>query len=52
VLAAHRRSLRAGRRLLVVEGSQAVRRLIALTALNRHLELLPDSRSAVAAATA
>jgi anti-anti-sigma factor len=52
VLAAHRRALRAGRRLLVVEGSQAVRRLIALTALNRHLELLPDSRSAVAAATA
>jgi anti-sigma B factor antagonist len=52
VLAAHRRALRAGRRLLVVEGSHVVRRLVALTALNRHLELLPDSRSAVAAATA
>jgi anti-sigma B factor antagonist len=52
VLAAHRRALHAGRRLLVVEGSHTVRRLVALTALNRRLELLPDSRSAVAAATA
>jgi anti-sigma B factor antagonist len=52
VLAAHRRARHAGRRLLVVEGSQVVRRLIALTALNRRLELLPDSRSAVAAAIA
>ena len=50
VMAAHRRALRAGRRLLVVEGSQAVRRLIALTALNRHLDLMPDSRAAERAA--
>jgi anti-sigma B factor antagonist len=46
ILAAHRRALRAGRRLLVVEGTQAVRRLIALTALNRHLELVPDRHAA------
>lgn len=46
VLAAHRRALRAGRRLLVVEGSAAVRRLIALTALNRQLDLVPDRRAA------
>lgn len=46
ILAAHRRALRAGRRLLVVEGSQAVRRLIALSALNRQLDLVPDSRAA------
>jgi anti-anti-sigma factor len=50
ILSAHRRALRAGRRLLVVEGSQAVRRLIALTALNRHLDLVPDSRAAERAA--
>jgi anti-anti-sigma factor len=52
VLAAHRRALRAGRRLLVVEGSQAVRRLIELTALNRQLELVPDRHTAERAATA
>jgi anti-anti-sigma factor len=49
VLAAHRRALRDGRRLLVVEGTKAVRRLIALTALDRHLELVTDRRAAAAA---
>ena len=52
VLAAHRRALRDGRRLLVVQGSDAVRRLIRLTALNRHLELVTDAAAARAALAA
>jgi anti-sigma B factor antagonist len=46
LLAAHRRALHAGRRLLVVEGPHAVRRLLELTALNRQLELVPDRMAA------
>jgi anti-anti-sigma factor len=49
LLAAHRRAQREGRRFVVVEGTGAVRRLIALTALNQQLEVFPDARSAVAA---
>lgn len=42
LLAAHRRAERAGRRLVVAEGTGAVRRLIALTALDHHFELVTD----------
>jgi anti-sigma B factor antagonist len=49
VLAAHRRARRDGRRLSVVEGTGAVRRLIALTALDHQLELFTDARAALAA---
>jgi anti-sigma B factor antagonist len=48
LLAAHRRAKREGRRLIVVEGTGAVRRLIALTALNQQLEVFADASSAVA----
>jgi anti-anti-sigma factor len=49
LLAAHRRAERDRRRLVVVEGTGAVRRLIALTALNQHLELFTEPEAAVAA---
>jgi anti-sigma B factor antagonist len=49
LLAAHRRAKRDGRRLTVVEGTGAVRRLIALTALDQTLEVFADARSAFAA---
>ena len=49
LLAAHRRAKREGRRLVVVEGTGAVRRLIALTALDHQLEVFADSGAAVAA---
>jgi len=52
LLAAHRRAKRDGRRLMVVEGTGAVRRLIALTALDQQLEVFSDGPSAVAAAHA
>jgi anti-sigma B factor antagonist len=48
VVAAHRRAQREGRRLVVVEGTTAVRRLIALTALDQRLELAPDTATAMA----
>jgi anti-anti-sigma factor len=48
VLDAQRRADRDGRRLVVAQGSDAVRRLIALTALDRRLELVPDARAAAA----
>jgi anti-anti-sigma factor len=49
VLAAHRRAQREGRRLLVQAGTTAVRRLIALTALDQQLELVGDGPGALAA---
>ena len=52
LLAAHRRAKREGRRLIVVEGTGAVRRLIALTALNQQLEVFADATSAVAVVNA
>jgi anti-sigma B factor antagonist len=52
LLAAHKRARRDGRRLMVVPGNGAVRRLISLTALDHQLELFADARAAVAAAHA
>jgi anti-sigma B factor antagonist len=52
LLAADRRARREGRRLMVVQGSGPVRRLIALTALDHQLELFSDTRAAVAAVRA
>ena len=49
LLAAHRRAKRDRRRLAVVEGTGAVRRLIALTALDQQLELFTEPAAAVAA---
>jgi anti-anti-sigma factor len=49
LLAAHRRAKREGRRLIVVEGTGAVRRLIALTALDHQLEVFADAAAAAAA---
>jgi anti-sigma B factor antagonist len=49
LLAAHRRARREGRRLMVVQGNGAVRRLIALTALDHQLEVFSDTGAAVAA---
>jgi anti-sigma B factor antagonist len=49
LLAAHRRAKREGRRLIVVEGTGAVRRLIALTALDQQLEVFADAAAATAA---
>jgi anti-sigma B factor antagonist len=49
LLAAHRRAKRDRRRLAVVEGTGAVRRLIALTALDQQLELFTEAGAAVAA---
>jgi anti-sigma B factor antagonist len=46
LLAAHKRAMREHRRLVVVEGSRAVRRLIALSALDHRLELVSDGRAA------
>jgi anti-anti-sigma factor len=48
LLAAHRRAKRDGRRLLVIEGDGAVRRLLALTALDQQLELVADAGAATA----
>jgi anti-anti-sigma factor len=52
LLAAHRRAQREGRRLIVVQGTGAVRRLLALTALDHQLELFADAGAAAAAAHA
>jgi anti-sigma B factor antagonist len=52
LLAAHRRAKREGRRLIVVEGTGAVRRLIALTALDQQLEVFADADAATAAVLA
>src|SRR3954454_18379293 len=49
LLAAHRRAKRDRRRLAVVEGTGAVRRLLALTALNQQLEVFTEASAAVAA---
>jgi anti-anti-sigma factor len=49
LLAAHRRAQRERRRLIVVEGTGAVRRLIAMTALNQQLEVFSDADAATAA---
>jgi anti-sigma B factor antagonist len=49
LLAAHRRAKRDRRRFAVVEGTGAVRRLIALTALDQQLELFTEHSAAVAA---
>jgi anti-anti-sigma factor len=48
VLGAHRRAQRERRRFVVVEGTSAVRRLIALTALDQRLELVADAGAAIA----
>jgi anti-sigma B factor antagonist len=48
VLGAHRRAKRDKRRFVVVEGTSAVRRLIALTALDQRLELAADAQAALA----
>ena len=47
IVAAHERIRRAGRRLLVVPGSAAVRRLFAVSGLDHELELveLPPARA-------
>lgn len=50
LLAAHRRAKRDRRRLAVVQGTGAVRRLIALTALDHQLELFTESSAAMVAA--
>jgi anti-sigma B factor antagonist len=50
ILAAHRRALRDGRRLVVVRGGRAVQRLFAMTAMDDHLEMVSDPRAAVAVA--
>jgi anti-anti-sigma factor len=52
LLAAQRRARRAGRRLIVIPGTGAVRRLLTLTALDHHLELFPDAAAAAAAVSA
>jgi anti-sigma B factor antagonist len=52
LLAAHKRARRDGRRLIIVQGTGAVRRLIALTALDHQLEVFSDTSAAVAAARA
>jgi anti-anti-sigma factor len=49
VLGAHRRAKRERRRFVVIEGTSAVRRLIALTALDQQLELFTEAAAAVAA---
>ena len=49
LLAAHRRAKRDRRRFAVVQGAGAVRRLIALTALNQQLEVFTEASAAVAA---
>jgi anti-anti-sigma factor len=52
LLAAHRRAQREGRRLIVVQGTGAVRRLLALTALDHQLDVFVDAGSAAADAHA
>lgn len=52
LLAAHRRAERDRRHLAVVEGTGAVRRLIALTALDQKLVLFSEPEAAVAAVQA
>jgi anti-anti-sigma factor len=42
IVAARRRSLRAGRRLVVVRGCAAVQRLFALTAMDHPLEMVSE----------
>jgi anti-sigma B factor antagonist len=42
LLAARHRARRAGRRLLLVRGSAAVQRLMALTAVNEHFEMVRE----------
>jgi anti-sigma B factor antagonist len=49
IMAARRRSQRAGRRFAVVRGCRAVDRLLAMTALEHQLELVNDPRSLVPA---
>jgi anti-anti-sigma factor len=48
LLAAHRRARRAGRRLVLVRGSQAVQRLFALTAVDEAFEIVGDVPAALA----
>jgi anti-anti-sigma factor len=52
VLSAHRRAEHDGRRFVVVEGSKAVRRLIALTALDQRLDLVAEADAGLHAAHA
>src|SRR4051794_40341137 len=49
ILAACRRSQRAGRRFAVVRGCRAVERLLALTALDQQFEMVSDPAAVLAA---
>ena len=42
LLAAHRRARREHRRLVLVRGSKAVQRLLAITAVGQHFEMVTD----------
>jgi anti-anti-sigma factor len=48
IVAARRRAERAGRRLAIVRGCRAVERLLALTALDRAIEMVPDPAAVLA----
>ena len=43
LLAAHRRARRGGWRVVFVKGSQTVQRVFRMTALEHHLEVVPDA---------
>jgi anti-sigma B factor antagonist len=47
ILAARRRSRRAGRRLVLVRGSRAVQRFLQLAALTEHFEFVSDPEEAL-----
>ena len=49
IVAARRRAERSGRRLAVVRGCRAVERLLALTALDRSLEMVPEPEAVLTA---
>jgi anti-sigma B factor antagonist len=48
ILAARRRARRSGRRLVLVRGSRAVQRFLALAALTEHFEYVSDPADVVA----
>jgi anti-anti-sigma factor len=47
IVAARRRAIRDGRRLVVVRGCRAVQRLFALTALDQQFEMVSDPKAAL-----
>jgi anti-anti-sigma factor len=49
LFAARRRALRGGWRLLLVEGPEAIRHLLSLTALDRVLQIVPAPEDALVA---